>query len=103
MTTLYHGFYVAVPRPQAARGRRCLDFGQGFYLTNLRTQADRWAQVVTERKTRTGIPQLNVFQFDEALAQDYRWLRFEEYNLAWLDYVVACRRGEDVDLKPEAL
>ena len=51
MTTLYHGFYVAVPRPQAARGRRCLDFGQGFYLTNLRTQADRWAQVVTERKT----------------------------------------------------
>ena len=38
MTTLYHGSYVAVPRPQAARGRRCLDFGQGFYLTNLRTQ-----------------------------------------------------------------
>ena len=38
MTTLYHGSYVAVHQPQAARGRRCLDFGQGFYLTNLRTQ-----------------------------------------------------------------
>ena len=96
MTTLYHGSYAAVPQPQSARGRRCLDFGQGFYLTNLRKQAERWAQVVTERKTRNGIPQLNVYQFDEALAWDYRWLRFEEYNLTWLDYVVACRRGEDV-------
>ena len=96
MTTLYHGSYAAIPYPQAARGRRCLDFGQGFYLTNLRTQAERWAQVVTERKTRNGIPRLNVYQFDEALARDYRWLRFEEYNLAWLDYVVACRRGEDL-------
>ena len=38
MTTLYHDSYVAVHQPQAARGRRCLDFGQGFYLTNLRTQ-----------------------------------------------------------------
>lgn len=96
MTTLYHGSYEAVPQPLTARGRRYLDFGQGFYLTNLRTQAERWAQVVTERKTRNGIPQLNVYQFDEALALDYHWLRFEEYNLEWLDYVVACRRGEDV-------
>ena len=96
MTTLYHGSYEAVSQPLAARGRRGLDFGQGFYMTILRTQAERWAQVVTERKTRNGIPRLNVYQFDEALAHDYRWLRFEEYNLEWLDYVVACRRGEDV-------
>ena len=87
MTTLYHGSYEAVPQPLAARGRRGLDFGRGFYLTILRTQAERWAQVVTERKTRNGIPRLNVYQFDEALAQDYRWLRF----------------AEAVDLKPEAL
>ena len=96
MTTLYHGSYAAIPQPLAARGRRCLDFGQGFYLTNLRPQAERWAQVVTERKTRNGIPRLNVYQFDETLVQGNRWLRFEKYNLAWLDYVVACRRGEDV-------
>ena len=36
MTTLYHGSYAAVPQPLADRGRRCLDFGQGFYLTSLR-------------------------------------------------------------------
>lgn len=78
MITLYHGSYIAVAQPQTLRGRRCLDFGQGFYLTNLRTQAERWAQIVTERKMRNGIPQLNIYEFDEALAQCYRWLRFEE-------------------------
>ena len=96
MITLYHGSYAAVSQPQASRGRRNLAFGQGFYLTSLRTQTERWAQLVTERKTRNGIPRLNVYQFDEAIARDYRWLHFDEYNLAWLDYVVACRRGEDV-------
>ena len=81
MTTLYHGSYAAVSQPQASRGRRNLDFGRGFYLTSLRPQAERWAQLVTERKTRNGIPQLNVYHFDEALASQSRWLRLEEYNL----------------------
>lgn len=96
MKTLYHGSHVTIPQPLAAFGRRCLDFGQGFYLTGLRQQAEQWAQLVTERKTRNGIPQLNIYQFDEALARQSRWLCFEEYNLAWLDYVVACRAGEDL-------
>ena len=96
MTTLYHGSYAAVSQPQASRGRRNLDFGRGFYLTSLRPQAERWAQLGTERKTRNGIPHLNVYHFDEALASQSRWLRFEEYNLEWLDYVVACRAGEDL-------
>jgi len=94
MITLYHGSYAAVSQPQASRGRRNLDFGQGFYLTSLRTQAERWAQLGTERKTRNGIPQLNVYHFDETLASQSRWLHFDEYDLEWLDYVVACRAGE---------
>lgn len=96
MMTLYHGSYAAVSQPQASHGRRNLDFGRGFYLTSLRSQAERWAQLVTERKTRNGIPQLNVYHFDEALASQSRWLHFEEYNLEWLDYVVACRAGENL-------
>ena len=68
MMTLFHGSYAAVSQPQAFRGRRNLDFGLGFYLTSLRPQAERWAQLVTERKTRNGIPQPNVYHFDEAVA-----------------------------------
>ena len=95
MTTLFHGSYAIVSQPQVAHGRRNLDFGRGFYLTSLRPQAERWAQLVTERKMRNGIPQLNVYHFDDTLANQFRWLRFNEYNLEWLDYVVACRAGED--------
>ena len=96
MITLYHGSYMAVSQPQTTYGRRSLDFGQGFYLTNLRQQAEQWAQLITERKTRNGIPHLNVYQFDENTARQSRWLQFESYNNDWLDYVVACRAGEDL-------
>ena len=98
MTTLYHGSYAIVEQPLVSMGRRNLDFGQGFYLTSLRQQAERWAQLITERKTRNGIPQLNIYHFDETLANEMksRWLHFESYNLEWLDYVVACRAGETI-------
>lgn len=96
MITLYHGSFATVNRPQVDGGRRNLDFGRGFSLTSLRTQAELWAQLVTERKTPNGIPHLNIYHFDDALARQYHWLRFDEYNLEWLDYVVACRAGEDI-------
>ena len=96
MRTLYHGSWTVVDRPQAALGRRNLDFGRGFYLSGLRSQAERWARLVTERKTRAGTPQLNVYRFDDDAARSCRWLRFEAYDLAWLDFVVACRAGKDV-------
>jgi len=96
MITLYHGSYTVVSQPQVFLGRSNLDFGRGFYLTSLRSQAERWAQLVTERKTPNGTPQLNVYHFDEALACKSRWLRFHEYNIEWLDYVVACRAGKEL-------
>lgn len=45
MTRLYHGSYIAVPTPLTGVGRRELDFGPGFYLTKLKEQAERWAQL----------------------------------------------------------
>jgi len=46
MTTLYHGSYISVPSPLTGIGRKELDFGPGFYVTNLREQAERWARRV---------------------------------------------------------
>ena len=48
MTTLYHGSYTLVESPMVAKRRRNLDFGQGFYLTSLRHQAEQWAELITE-------------------------------------------------------
>jgi hypothetical protein len=98
MITLYHGSYTTIENPIAAKGRRNLDFGQGFYLTSLCHQAERWAQLITERKSRHEIPQLNIYQFDDNIAKQMqcKWLHFDSYNLEWLNYVIACRGGDDI-------
>ena len=97
MITLYHGSQVSVPQPKAKVGRKDLDFGPGFYLTKIRKQAEDWAVVMAGRKGRNAEAILNIFQFDivQALADDIRIKSFPTYDLEWLDYVVACRRGKD--------
>ncbi len=47
---LYHGSYVRIEMPETKKGRTKVDFGQGFYLTGIRTQAERWARVMAIRK-----------------------------------------------------
>lgn len=95
MMTLFHGSYVAVKAPSVKIGRKKVDFGQGFYLTKLRQQAESWAQVIAERKGRNAQPTVSVFSFDfNAVKSDgYRIKVFEIYDLEWLEYVVDCRRG----------
>lgn len=95
MTILYHGSYVSVPAPLTGVGRRELDFGPGFYVTNLREQAERWAhRVCVIRAVDT--PLLSSYEFDEdALPAGVRRLRLEHYNQEWLDFIVSSRRGEE--------
>lgn len=42
--TVYHGGYVAVERPEIRIGRNTKDFGNGFYCTIIKEQAQRWAK-----------------------------------------------------------
>ena len=39
MITVFHGSVVEVDKPLVKLGRKNLDFGQGFYVTDLRDQA----------------------------------------------------------------
>ena len=43
MLTVYHGSTYRVEQPLAGVCRPNLDFGVGFYLTDLKDQAIRWA------------------------------------------------------------
>lgn len=56
MISLYHGSYIAVSSPLVGLGRKKVDFGQGFYLTNLHEQAKAWAATIAERKGRNTRP-----------------------------------------------
>lgn len=95
MTSLFHGSNVVVQNPLAKVGRPKVDFGQGFYMTELREQAESWAQTIASR-TRNGKAYLNIYEYDELLAMDLagsRYKVFAAYDMEWLDYVVDCRRG----------
>lgn len=95
MTTLYHGSYISVPTPLVGLGRKTVDFGQGFYLTKLRMQAESWATTISERKGRNRHPILSsyFFDYDAVKSSGYRVKIFESYDLEWLEYVVDCRKG----------
>lgn len=95
MMTLFHGSYMTVQNPLVKLGRRKVDFGQGFYLTKLRRQAESWAMTIAERKGRNVHPTVSSFSFDLDAVRSlgYRIKIFEKYDLEWLEYVVDCRRG----------
>lgn len=48
MMQLFHGTDVVVRNPLSKVGRKKVDFGQGFYLTSLREQAESWARTIVE-------------------------------------------------------
>ncbi len=92
---LYHGSYTIVTKPQAESGRKMVDFGQGFYLTNIQVQAENWSRVISIRKGPSAIPTISVFEFDynDVTIAPFRVKIFSEYDKEWLEYVVDCRRG----------
>lgn len=95
MSVLYHGSYTKVEAPRTDAGRKNLDFGRGFYLTNLQSQAEKWAVIIGGRHNDDDWGIVNEYEFDlDALAQ-YNVLRFPSYDMKWLEFVVNNRHGED--------
>jgi hypothetical protein len=90
---LYHGGTEAVMQPDCKAGRPDLDFGQGFYVTLLQDQAEGFAR--RKARDRKGKPVISVYEFDyDAAILDCAYLKFEFYDEAWLDFVVASRNGQ---------
>ena len=95
MTTLFHGSYTEVSSPLVKLGRAKVDFGQGFYLTMLQTQAEAWAKTISERRRTGAQAVVSAFSLDMdgVKADNYRIKTFETYDLEWLEYVIDCRKG----------
>lgn len=97
MLTVYHGSTCRVEQPLAGVCRPNLDFGIGFYVTDMEEQATRWALRTADLRHQTEA-WLNTYLLDIEVcyARPYRYLHFESYNADWLDFVVACRQGSDL-------
>ena len=93
MTTVYHTSYTEIPQPDVLHSRRFLDFGKGFYVTHLRKQAINYGN----RFLKNNKPAvLNVYHLDFDPSA-FRYKRFDSYNSEWLDFVINCRNGNEVE------
>lgn len=52
---VYHGATNIVENPICAFGRNNLDFGQGFYVTDIREQAVKWATLTAQKRKARSI------------------------------------------------
>ena len=86
--TVYHGSYTVVKEPKVVKSRNTKDFGNGFYCTIIREQADRWAR-------RYETPMVNAYtvRMDESL----KILEFSDMTEEWLDFIIDCRHGKTHD------
>ncbi|MDR1934295.1 MAG: DUF3990 domain-containing protein [Candidatus Accumulibacter sp.] len=92
--TLYHGSYLVVENPDIARAREHTDFGKGFYTTPIKEQAVRWSE---RFRMKRGQGVVSEYVFDDASAKEtLSILEFETYSDAWLEFIIACRRGKDI-------
>lgn len=92
---VYHGGTEVVKTPLCDFGRARLDFGKGFYVTDIKAQAAQWAALTAQKRNATAM--INVYVLDrEAIMAEANSKVFDSYNSEWLEFIVASRRG----LKP---
>lgn len=82
---VYHGCYIEVKEPRIMQGRYAKDFGDGFYCTTMKKQAERWAG-------KYDTPQMNIYDYKPN--NQLKLLEFNEMTDEWLNFVVACRNGQ---------
>jgi hypothetical protein len=94
---VYHGSYIEIKVIDLTKCKPNKDFGQGFYVTNIRSQAEVWAQRLGNHFHTAGI--ITEFIFNERAYTDneYNVLRFDSYTDEWLDFVVLNRDDSTTD------
>ena len=83
--TVFHGGYMPVEIPEIRKGRNTKDFGDGFYCTIIKEQAQRWA-----RRYNTKI----VSVYNVRMNTTLNIKEFREMTDEWLDFIINCRAGK---------
>jgi hypothetical protein len=88
---VYHGSYIAINEVELSKTRAGRDFGRGFYVTKIRSQAEYWAERIGEKKNTQGV--VTEFDFEEYAFEDeaMKVLRFDNYSEEWFEFVMLNR------------
>lgn len=84
---LYHGSNVIVQNPKILIDGFYKDFGYGFYCTNIKKQARRWA--ITKREKSV------INKYNYVKNENLKIYSFTEMSEEWLQFVVNCRQGKE--------
>jgi hypothetical protein len=92
---VYHGSYTEIDIIDLSLCQTGKDFGQGFYVTKLRKQAEVWAKKKGGKKGKSGF--VTEYDFDEFFLENsnkIKVLRFDDYGDEWLEFVVLNRKNK---------
>lgn len=94
MITLYHGSNVSIEKIDLTRSHPNKDFGKGYYLTDIRTQAEAMS-IRRVRIAGEGEPTLTVYSFDESQlhSPELRVKVFDEPTEEWALFVLSNREA----------
>ena len=88
---LYHGGTDNIETPVILPSLASRDFGIGFYCTDIREQAEKWA--LRQGRIRKKESVLNIYEFDlDKARQTLNFKTFIDYAIDWLELVINCRK-----------
>jgi hypothetical protein len=92
---VYHGSNIEIGDIDLSKCELHRDFGKGFYVTNIREQAEYWAKRKGRKVANEGF--VTEYTFYENAFNNYHLnvLRFNDYSEEWLDFVVINRNPEN--------
>lgn len=89
---VYHGGTDRIENPICKFGRSNLDFGQGFYVTDLLEQAKTWGKSIASGRNKNVI--INRYKLNrEKILKNYNCKIFKSYDKEWLEFIVGNRTG----------
>lgn len=94
---LYHGSNVRIEVIDLDKSKPFKDFGKGFYLSDIETQAMEMAKF--KSSISGSVPVVTGFEFDVdgLISSNLKTKRFETYSDEWLDFIIANREGKEVE------
>lgn len=94
---LYHGSNIEIEEINLEKSKPYKDFGKGFYLSDVETQAYEMARFKVH--TFGGECKVTKFEFDKDGLQNSNLKAkiFNDYSEGWLDFIVANRMGREVE------
>ena len=89
---LYHGSNTKIEKIDLSKCRPYKDFGKGFYLTEIREQAEKMASRTAH--IYEGEPIVTEFEFDESALSKLSVKQFDRPDEEWTLFVLANRSKE---------